>query len=122
MNVICNVVQFFRPRFVHRDCRVEPGFTGFIASKQGDEVFLRHFALLNAELHDQTFLSTHAVHHDAHAVYQVVELLRHQAELFEHFGQLLNFFLRGSMAAAFRFDGVASDFVLSTQFTEFFTR
>ena len=30
--------------------------------------------------------------------------------------------LPGSMAAAFRFDGVASDFVLSTQFTEFFTR
>ncbi|MNE14711.1 hypothetical protein D3C80_1075990 [compost metagenome] len=85
LNVISHVMQFFRPRFVHRDSRVEPGLAGFVAGEQSDEVLFRHFALLNAQLHDDTFLSTNAVHHDAHAVNQIVELFWHQAELFEHF-------------------------------------
>ncbi|CGX68838.1 Uncharacterised protein [Salmonella enterica subsp. enterica serovar Typhi] len=115
-----DIVQFFRPRFVHRDSGIEPGFAGFVTGKQRDKVLLRHFALLDAELHDQTFLSTHAIHHHAHTVDQIVELLRYQTELFEHFRQLQNLFLRGSMAAAFRFDGVARNDVLRAQFSEFF--
>ena len=120
MHFFRDIVQFFRPRLVHRNCRVEPGIAGFVAGKQGNEVFLRHFALLNAELHDQTFLRTNAVHHDAHAVDQVVKLLRHQAELFEYFRQFQDLFLSGSVTAAFRFDGVTRYNVLSAQFRKFF--
>jgi len=113
MHFFRDIVQFIRPRLVHRNCRVEPGIAGFVAGKQGNEVFLRHFALLNAELHDQTFLRTNAVHHDAHAVDQVVKLLRHQAELFEYFRQFQDLFLSGSVTATFRFDGVTRYNVLS---------
>ncbi len=121
VHIFRHVVELFRPRFVHGDCRVKPGFAGFVAGEEGDEVLLRHFALLNAHLHDDTFLGTHAVHHGAHAVHQIVELFRHQAELFEHFRKLQDLFLRRRVAAAFGFDGVAGHFVLGTQFTEFFT-
>lgn len=119
MHFFRDIVQFFRPRLVHRNCRVEPGIAGFVAGKQSNEVFLRHFALLNAELHDQTFLRTNAVHHDAHTVDQVVKLLRHQAELFEYFRQFQDLFLSGSVTATFRFDGVTRYNVLSAQFRKF---
>ncbi|MNC43191.1 hypothetical protein D3C75_920420 [compost metagenome] len=121
MHVVSNVMQFFRPRLVHCDCSVEPGFAGFVAGEQCDEVFLRHFALFNTQSHDEAFLRTNTVHHDAHAVYQVIELLRYQAELFENFRQLLNLSGSISMSATFRFDGIASAFVLRTQFAEFLT-
>ena len=52
-------------------------------------------------------------HHDAHAVDQVVKLLRHQAELFEYFRQFQDLFLSGSVTATFRFDGVTRYNVLS---------
>ena len=122
LNVFSDIVQLFGPRLVHRNGGIEPGFAGFVAGEQGDEVFLRHFALLNTELHDQAFLRANAIHHDAHAVHQVVELLRHQAELLKHFRQLQNFGLRIGVAATFRFDGVTGDFVLRTQLCEFFAR
>ncbi len=54
-------------RFAHRDSGVEPVSLVSATGKQRDKV-LRHFALLDAELHDQTFLSTHAIHHHAHTV------------------------------------------------------
>ncbi|SAJ10302.1 Uncharacterised protein [Enterobacter cloacae] len=120
--VFFHVVQLFRPRLVHRDSGVEPGFAGFIAGEEGNEVLLRHFALFNAQLHDDTFLGTYAIHHHAHAVHQVVELFWHQAELFEHFRQLQDLFLSGGMAAAFRFDGVTRHFVLGTQLGKLLTR
>ncbi len=120
--VFSHITQFFRPRFVHRDSRVEPGFAGFVAGEQGDEVLLRHFALFNAHLHDDAFLGTDAVHHDAHAVNQVIELFWHQAELFEHFRKLQDLFLSGSMATAFGFNGVTGHFILRTQFSELLAR
>ncbi len=119
MHIFRDVMQLFRPGFVHRDSRVKPGFAGFIAGEQGDEVLLRHFALLNAQLHDQAFLGTHAVHHYAHAVNQVVELFWHQTELLEHFRQFQDLFLSAGVAAAFRFDGVTGDNILRAQLTEF---
>ena len=122
MHIVLHVVQFFRPRLVHRDSRVEPGFAGFVAGEEGDEVLLRHFALLNAQLHDDAFLGTYAIHHHAHAVHQVVELFWHQAELFEYFRQFQDLFLCGGMAAAFRFDGVTRHFVLGTQLGKLLTR
>ena len=67
-------------------------------------------------------MSTNAIHHDAHAVNQVIELLRHQAELFEHFRQLENLFLRCGVATTFRFDGIAGQFVLRAQLGEFLAR
>ena len=122
IDIVLHVVQFFRPWLVHRDSGVEPGFAGFVAGEEGDEVLLRHFALLNAQLHDDAFLGAYAIHHHAHAVYQVVELFWHQAELFEYFRQFQDLFLRGGMAAAFRFDGVTRDFVLGTQLGKLLTR
>ena len=115
-------MQFFRPRLVHRQGCIEPSLVGFVASKQRNEVFLRHFALFNAQLHDNAFLGTHAIHHGAHAVYQVIELFRYQTELFEDFGQLQDFGCGISVATAFRFDGVTGFFVLCTQFGKFFAR
>ena len=67
-------------------------------------------------------MSTNAIHHDTHAVNQVIKLLRHQTELFEHFRQLEDLFLRCGVATTFRFDGVAGQFVLRTQFGEFLAR
>ncbi len=121
LNIFGHVFQLFRPRLVHCQCRSEPGFAGFIAGKQRDEVFLRHFALFNAHLHDDTFLGAHAIHHHTHAVHQVVELLRHQTELLEHFRQLQDLFLSGFVAAAFRFNYYACGFVLDAQLAEFLT-
>ncbi|CCJ86123.1 hypothetical protein BN133_2500 [Cronobacter dublinensis 582] len=122
MYIFRHVVELLRPRLVHGDSRIKPGFAGFIAGEEGDEVLLRHFALLNAHLHDDAFLGAHAIHHDTHAVNQVVELFRHQTELFEHFRKLQDLFLRRRVAAAFRFDSVAGHFVLSTQLAEFLAR
>lgn len=65
-------------------------------------------------------MCTNAIHHDAHTVDQVVKLLRHQAELFEYFRQFQDLFLSGSVAAAFRFNGVTRYNVLSAQFSKFF--
>ena len=121
LHIFFHFQQLLRPRLVHCHRGVEPGFAGFVAGEQGDEVFLRHFALLNAQLHDDTFLSTNAIHHAAHAVDQVIELLRHQAELLEDFRQLQDLFLGGGMATTFGFDGVARQLVLGTQLGEFLT-
>ncbi|AEW75283.1 hypothetical protein EcWSU1_03855 [Enterobacter ludwigii] len=121
-HVFFHVMQFFRPRLVHRDSRVEPGFAGFVAGEEGDEVLLRHFALLNAQFHDDAFLGTYAIHHHAHAVNQVVELFRHQTELFEDFRQFQDLFLCGCVAATFCFDGVTRDFVLGTQLGKLLAR
>lgn len=113
MHFFRDIVQFFRPRLVHRNCRVEPGIAGFVSRKQGNEVF---FGILHCSTQSfmiRRFLRTNAVHHDAHAVDQVVKLLRHRAELFEYFRQFQDLFLSGSVTATFRFDGVTRYNVLS---------
>ena len=67
-------------------------------------------------------MRTHALHHLAHVVHQVVELLRHQAELLEDVRKVLNLFYCVSMAAAFALDNKAGRFILRAQFNEFFAR
>ncbi len=68
-----DIVQIFRPRFVHRDSGVGFGFRWFRCGKQRDKVLLRHFTA-RRELHDQTFTGTHAIHH-AHTVDQIVRVI-----------------------------------------------
>ncbi len=114
-HVILHFQQLLRPRLVHCQCGFEPAFIGFVAGKQRDEVFLRHFAQLNTELHNQTFLGTDTFHHGAHAAYQVIELLRYQAELLEDVGKVLDFGNGSSMTATFTFNHVAGGFILLTQ-------
>ncbi len=118
-NVVGDFTQFFRPGFTHRQRSFEPLDASFVAGEHRHEVFLRHFALLNAQLHDQTFLRADTIHHGAHAVDQQIELFRYQTELFEDFGQLVDLVDRGLMAAAMRLNAQTSRFVLFTQFGEF---
>ena len=67
-------------------------------------------------------MDANAFHHVAHIVDQTIELLRHQAELTEDIGQLLDFQLGAIIFTAVCLDRIAGYFGLSTQLTELLAR